>query len=129
MMKIFYYILSFLLIPLTILYPQWQWQNPLPQGNRLYQVQFVDSDYGWILTKAGSLMRTTDGGNNWNEEIIGKHWSQKIHFIDKLTGWCVGSGAPPFIMHTQDGGKTWFDLPIPDERNNGTTITFGMSFF
>lgn len=128
-MKKVFYILSFLLILIATGNAQWEWQNPLPQGNRLEQVLFFDENYGWMLTNAGTLLRTTDGGSNWNEEIIGKLYSQKIHFIDKFNGWCVGSGAPPFIMRTQDGGKTWFDLSIPDERNDGYYYNFWDVFF
>jgi photosystem II stability/assembly factor-like uncharacterized protein len=108
---------------------QWEWQNPLPQGNSLEQVTFVDNNYGWMLTIAGTLMRTTDGGSNWIEHIIGKIWSQKIHFIDRLNGWCVGSGAPPFVMKTTDGGKNWYDLPIPEERNDGSYYNLWDVFF
>jgi len=126
--KVFYILFLFLFFYLE-LYPQWQWQNPLPQGNRLEQVLFVDDNFGWMLTKAGTLMRTTDGGSNWKEEIIGKLWPQKIHFIDKFNGWCVGSGAPPYIMRTKDGGKSWFDLPIPEERNDGYYYNFWDVFF
>lgn len=102
----------------TIIHAQgWQWQNPLPQGNRLEHIQFIDSLNGWISTHSGTILRTTDGGNIWSENIIGKLWVQKIFFIDPLRGWCVGSGAPPFIMKTMDGGKTWEEISLPTEIN------------
>jgi photosystem II stability/assembly factor-like uncharacterized protein len=118
---------SLILAPLT--FAQWEWQNPLPQGNEFEQVLFIDDYYGWMLTLGGTLMRTTDGGSNRNEQIIGKLWSHKIHFIGKFNGWCVGSGAPPYIMQTEDGGITWSDLPIPDERDDGGYYNLWDVFF
>ena len=40
----------------------WQWQNPLPQGNSLYDVHFVNEDVGFAVSKGGGVMRTHDGG-------------------------------------------------------------------
>ena len=112
------------------LFPQgWEWQNPLPQGNRVDKIQFIDSLHGWISTHSGTLLRTTDGGNKWDEQIIGKLWVQKVFFIDTLNGWCVGYGTPPFILRTKDGGKTWEDLPIPDELNSGNSYNLWDVYF
>jgi photosystem II stability/assembly factor-like uncharacterized protein len=97
----------------------WHWQNPLPQGNRLAEIQFVDSLHGWIRTDGGTVLRTTDGGNIWEEKLIGKIFTQKIFFVDRLNGWCIGSGCPPFLMRTRDGGSTWIELPAPIECLNG----------
>jgi photosystem II stability/assembly factor-like uncharacterized protein len=111
----------------------WQWQNPLPQGNRLDEIQFVDSLYGWIRAEGHTILRTTDGGQTWSEEIIGNDpqqiYFQKIFFVNQLNGWAVGSGAPPFILHTSNGGKTWENLPIPAERNTGNYYNFRDVFF
>ena len=40
----------------------WFWQNPLPQGNDLSSVHFVDEYVGWAIGKFGTIIRTTDGG-------------------------------------------------------------------
>ncbi|MGH7492476.1 MAG: WD40/YVTN/BNR-like repeat-containing protein, partial [bacterium] len=111
----------------------WQWQNPLPQGNRLGEVQFVDSLHGWIRAEWNTILRTTDGGLNWREEIIAQNndsvYFQRIYFIDPLNGWAVGAGAPPVIMRTRDGGKNWESMPLPAERNNGNYYSFcGLHF-
>ena len=105
-----------ILSPLYCFSQGWEWQNPLPQGDRLGEVQFVDSLHGWIRTGGGTILRTTDGGDSWNVEVIGRG-PQNIYFVDKLHGWAIGSGAPPFILRTKDGGITWENLPIPAERN------------
>ncbi|MDZ7369510.1 MAG: YCF48-related protein, partial [candidate division KSB1 bacterium] len=115
-------IIGLLLCPQHPVHAQgWQWQNPLPQGNRLGEIQFVDSLHGWIRAEGRTILRTTDGGHTWSEEVIGNGqqevYFQRIYFVDQLHGWAVGSGAPPVIMRTRDGGKTWESLPIPAERN------------
>ncbi len=107
---------------------QWQWQNPLPQGNRLNKIQFVDSLCGWIQGGGGSLLRTTDGGNYWNLEYVPYGYT-RIHFVDREYGWAVGSGRPPFILRTRDGGRRWEPLPIPPERDDSTHTNFNDVFF
>ena len=37
----------------------WQWQNPLPQGNSLYDVVFVDENVGFAAATGGSILRTS----------------------------------------------------------------------
>jgi photosystem II stability/assembly factor-like uncharacterized protein len=121
---IIFNIISLLALPQNDLHAQgWQWQNPLPQGNRLGEVQFVDSLYGWIRTGGGTILRTIDGGRTWEEEVIGRG-PQRLYFVDRLHGWAVGSGAPPFIVRTRDGGQTWENLPLPAERNSGDYYNF-----
>jgi photosystem II stability/assembly factor-like uncharacterized protein len=124
-------IITIILFTITIInHAQgWQWQNPLPQGNPYGDIQFVDSLNGWIRA-GGNLLRTTNGGFEWELEYI-KHYfgPNSIHFIDNLNGWGVGSGEPPFIVHTNDGGITWEPLPIPEERNDGYHYNFRDVYF
>lgn len=127
-------VLAFIFLQHENLYAQgWQWQNPQPQGNRLGEVQFVDSLYGWIRAEGRTILRTTDGGHTWSEEVIGNGqrqvYFQRIYFVDQLHGWAVGSGAPPVIMRTRNGGKTWENLPTPAERNTGNYFNFLDVFF
>ncbi len=43
----------------------WFWQNPLPQGNTLRAVHFVNATTGTAVGEAGTILRTTDGGSSW----------------------------------------------------------------
>ena len=52
-------------------YPQWFWQNPLPQGNILSSVKFISSTVGWTVGKGGTILKTTDGGTNWTPQTSG----------------------------------------------------------
>ena len=60
-----------LLILLNFIVPQisytqtgWYWQNPYPQGNELKAVQ-MDGFAGWAVGVLGTVMETTNQGNDW----------------------------------------------------------------
>ncbi len=84
----------------------WVWQNPLPQGNTLNSVFFVDTLNGFAGGNCGTLLRTTNGGLNWsfislegNPDII------SIYFVNPNTGYAVGGGL---ILKTTNTGLSWF---------------------
>src|SRR6478672_6360356 len=54
--------------PLNDAEAQWIWQNPLPQGNTLQDFFFIDTNNGFAVGARGTILKTTDGGNDW--EII-----------------------------------------------------------
>ena len=48
----------------------WVWQNPLPQGNPLYSISFAkDKRHGFAVGSDATILRTTDGGFNWQRQI------------------------------------------------------------
>ena len=51
--------------------PDWFWQNPLPQGNYLNDVKFINTTTGWAVGNAGTILRTTNGGTNWTSQTSG----------------------------------------------------------
>lgn len=76
---------------------------------------------GYILTKAGNLFVTTDGGASWNATSINlakykisndKLMAADMNFYDDKKGEIVFSGnkkdgASVWILSTEDGGATW----------------------
>ena len=44
---------------------QWVWQNRLPQGNTLQGFSLVDANNGFAVGARGTILKTTDGGHNW----------------------------------------------------------------
>ena len=106
-------ILFFFLMVTQICSAQWFWQNPLPQGNSLSSVYFTDSNTGWVVGSCGTILKTTDGGENWSQQISG--FDDNFHstfFVNENTGWAVGSSGT--IVKTTDGGDNWF------YQNSGT---------
>jgi len=103
----------------------WQWQNPLPFGDAIQKVFFIDELDGWMAPFNPTLLRTTDGGDNW-EIIYTDIIFNDIFFIDPLEGWAIGDstveGTLYSIYHTTDGGETW-EIQLAD-----TTVRYDIYF-
>jgi len=84
----------------------WERQNPVPTGNSLSDVVFVDASNGWAVGDSGTITHTTDGGGTWTVQASGTMLRlNDVAFVDANNGWVVGEcGA---IAHTTDGGWTW----------------------
>lgn len=94
--------------------PVWHWQNPLPQGNHLYEVSFSDVNTGTAVGLLGTILRTTDGGDTWTMQAGDTDETLRgVFFTDTDTGTIVGHNG--LIMQTTDGGDNWLD------RASGTT--------
>ena len=85
---------------------KWRWQNPLPQGNNLRAASLVDANTGTLVGDYGTIVRTTDGGNNWTIQSSGTTeilWG--VSFTDGNNGTAVGENGT--ILRTTDGGAHW----------------------
>ncbi|MFQ5707533.1 MAG: YCF48-related protein [bacterium] len=105
----------------------WQWQNPLPTGNPITAIDFVDSLNGWFASSAGTILHTSDGGNNWEIQHTGVDaFFTSVDFVDLEYGWGAGvveditGGA---IVHTSNGGEVWTVQRI-DSTTAFDVITF-----
>jgi photosystem II stability/assembly factor-like uncharacterized protein len=108
--------LFFFAIFLSNTYAQqgWFWQNPLPQGNTLYDVFFLNSSEGWAVGENGTIIHTSDGGMNWTlQKSGGTSRLTAIHFTDSNNGCAIGYYGT--LLHTVDGGNSWNSI------NSGTT--------
>ena len=106
--KIFILLLS--IIFAIKLYPQenWYWQNPLPQGNNLFRVQFVNTNTAYAIGGASTVLKTTDAGAKWAvTEYAGG--SNKIltslYFRNENDGWTGGYDGK--LLHTTNAGAQW----------------------
>jgi photosystem II stability/assembly factor-like uncharacterized protein len=99
---------AFLLIGLRMILAQegWQWQNPQPQGNSLYDVSFTSADTGTAVGVLGTIIRTTDGGTTWTCQTGNTtNTLRGVCFTDAKTGIAVGDSG--IIIRTINGGVTW----------------------
>lgn len=107
---------------------------------------FSDLLHGWVVGKDGLVLKTTDGGINWN--TVGNTGlttgsdSKAVFFLDANTGWISvgyenteGVGTR-FILATKNGGLTWatqqtpvtndiFSIFFPNAENGWLTSDYG----
>jgi hypothetical protein len=89
MRKIFFYLIivsNFGFVPIKAQYG-WFWQNPLPQGNFLTDITFVDSLNGWSAGFLGTILKTSNGGKLWesiNTEL--KDYLKQVSFVSIQNG-------------------------------------------
>ena len=91
----------------------WTWLDPLPQGNLLQAVAFIDPSHAVAAGDSGALLTTSDAGLDWTARdlhIAGAHVLD-LSFPDTRHGWAAVSvdGVPPrsLLLRTTDGGITW----------------------
>ncbi len=119
-----YYLFAIIFLSLTSqIFPQnWFWQNPLPQGNQLRGVSFTDANNGTVVGKAGTILRTTNGGASWINQISGTtNQLRGVSFTDSDNGTAVGWEGT--ILRTTNGGTSWISQ-TSGTRNN----LYGVSF-
>jgi photosystem II stability/assembly factor-like uncharacterized protein len=89
--------------------PGWYQQN-IPIGNRLItDIYFLDKLTGWVVTNnpngtdSSLILKTTDGGNNWNQQFKNYYNFNAIQFVDANTGYA----ATRQLYKTTNGGLNW----------------------
>ncbi|MEO8664320.1 MAG: YCF48-related protein [Ignavibacteria bacterium] len=102
-------ILILIILTLTISssYAQWFQQYPVTPFNHLYDVKFINKKTGWTCGNMGTIMKTTNGGNDWirqNSQVPGEILN-KIFPVDSEVVYCVGYFET--ILKSTDGGTNW----------------------
>jgi photosystem II stability/assembly factor-like uncharacterized protein len=87
------------------------------------QVQFVDNLNGWasiynLLTGDFRIMRSMDGGNEWNQISTS---GGIFYFIDLNNGWAITDNV---ILKTSDGGVNWTSQYTDNTPGNFNAIQF-----
>lgn len=74
-------------------------------------VFFINSNTGWICGSLGRILKTTDGGANFDSTGVFWGYMEDIYFKDANTGLISADFAGMF--KTTNGGKTWNQKKIP----------------
>ncbi|HMS34857.1 MAG TPA: YCF48-related protein [Ignavibacteria bacterium] len=85
---------------------QWILQNSFTNDN-LYDVEFYNRYTGWAVGDGGTILKTTNGGTNWNNipnPAVGKPLSS-IHIVDSNICYVVGWFET--IVKSTNGGNDW----------------------
>ena len=79
--------------------------------NRLLALGWwVEHSQGETRVTGGELYRSADAGAHWQRVSV-LDWGGTLEFTDETHGWAFGgSETEPFLLHTQDGGRTWHEL-------------------
>ncbi len=76
----------------------------------------------YFLVFSLGLISICYGQGTWERmEIAVSVNLNDIHFIDSITGWCVGDSG--IIIHTYDGGNSW-EIQQSNTTNNIKTVFF-----
>lgn len=86
----------------------------VPFDKEIYNLDFVNDDYGWLVGDDGMILATNNGGLTWQIQrtplrpIEGKKNKPALYsvdFRDKKEGYAVGGYGT--ILRTDNGGETW----------------------
>jgi len=81
-------------------------------------ITHFDENNVWACGYNGTIMRSSDGGESWENQIIDDNYCLRdICFPTVLVGYCVGySSEDGVILKTVDGGFSWTEITpiIPD---------------
>ena len=97
------------------------WTSLIPEGNgkSFHALTFINSMTGFVVgverknnEYSPMILRTDDGGRNWDETNVKPPSSvnavkprlQSVSFCNELIGWATGADL---IAYTRDGGRTW----------------------
>jgi len=92
------------------------WSRQAQTEQPLLKIAFNDINRGWAVGINGTIIKTTDGGINWKNAVIGPtNVLNDVFFINKNLGWAVGGSSwdSSLILHTKNGGKTWISQETP----------------
>ena len=78
---------------------------------------FVNENLGWLVTRAGEIYKTSNGGGSWDLQFADSIYWRCVGFADENNGWAgnkLGDNGN-LLFHTSDGGESWSLVDnIPD---------------
>jgi len=124
-MKKLFFLFCNIILFITIVSAQsnWEWRNPLPQGNTLLAVHTYNDDIRVAVGDLGTILRTSNGGETWAMKSSGtSRVLRAVSYADEQTILAVGDSGT--ILRSSNGGDEWSMM------TSGVTTTLrGVSFF
>jgi photosystem II stability/assembly factor-like uncharacterized protein len=75
---------------------------------------FVDANIGWVVDGGGQILKTSDGGQNWNQQFYDSDlYFRSVEFFDEQVGFAgtlANSNPNAQLLKTDDGGQNWTDI-------------------
>jgi photosystem II stability/assembly factor-like uncharacterized protein len=93
--------------------PSYQWElTPTGSTAQFRGLAAVSKDVAWVGGSGGTVLRTVDGGKNWQN--VSPPGAESVQFRDveafdaqRAVVLSIGNGEDSRIYRTVDGGKTW----------------------
>jgi photosystem II stability/assembly factor-like uncharacterized protein len=100
-----------------------------PVNSTLRSLSFVDSLTGWAAGESGTIIHTSDGGENWEiQNSTVQTFITDIYFSNDQNGWAVTlKDVFPFntvVLKTTNGGSDWIAEDFQDTTAFMRTIFF-----
>lgn len=95
----------------------WQQIN-VPTQVLLTAIYMLDAQYGWAVGHDAVILKTVDGGTNWqqvHENIPLEQPLFDVIFSSRENG--IAIGAYGYYLSSSDGGSTWQDKLIHEEHD------------
>lgn len=99
------------------------WTETPLQGDWFVDLAFPDSEHGYMVGFAGTILKTTNAGEDWQTiRKGGSLWTpdwpiRAVYFRNAAEGMIVGDEG--MIRWTTDGGKNWLKITgLPDNDWN-----------
>ena len=103
------FIFAFLILASQTCFSQvsgWTWQNPLPQGDNLDGLQFVNSTTAFCFSY-NHLLKSVNAGATWQMVPTGQTQDNiSMYFADANTGYILCDSGK--VLKTTDSGNSWF---------------------
>jgi len=91
----------------------------VPSNSYYNDIEFIDSDHGWVVGSGPAVIYTPDGGNSWYEQECPDYHFRSVHFINETHGWAAGSSGA--VARTVTGNSLGPHLP------SGFLLSFGFT--
>lgn len=88
----------------------------LADGRVIRDVFFIDAQTGWMAGEQGTVLRTDDGGVNWQTlktPLAAADTVGQVVFADRQRGWIRSENTLPVVWRTVDGGQSWQAIVTP----------------
>lgn len=106
----------------------WVWLNPYPTGSQINQVYFLNAAEGFVVGEGGTLLRSSDGGDSWQQAAVPADvYFIKMFFADASYGWVVGRDSYYYgarVFATTDRGVSWSEQPLSGANGSAWDIFF-----
>jgi photosystem II stability/assembly factor-like uncharacterized protein len=96
---------------------RWRPTSAPASSSRTDDIWFVDPNVGWAVNSNGQILKTSDGGESWQQQLQAPVYLRCIGFADGNVGWAGTLTPTRRLFATRDGGATWSDVanlpPVP----------------